>query len=83
MTESTHTIHEALAEIRLCEKKLDHHREFIVENQMRVVDFVDPLASSGGTEKAVLKSTQAMSDLGERLDVSQLPTMLLERQHPL
>lgn len=62
------TITEALAEIKLMEKKVQKKKETISANLTRHEDSKDPFEADGGTAKFILASLQSVRDLNSRLE---------------
>lgn len=61
------TITEALAEVRLIEKKIIKQQKIVFENRSRLSHVADPYADAGGGKKAVESAFQSVRDLGKRL----------------
>lgn len=59
------TITEALAELKLIDKKIEKKREFIFGYLLRQAIARDPLEKNGGSAPAVAAERQAISDLQE------------------
>jgi hypothetical protein len=62
------TITEALAEVKLIEKKLVKKRENVLANLSRYSHVQDPMQSDGGTTSWIEKEHQSMKDLQTRLE---------------
>lgn len=62
------TITEALAEVKLIEKKLIKKRELVLANLTRFAHMKDPMEADGGTAAFVEREHQAMRDLQTRLE---------------
>lgn len=60
------TITEALAEVKLIDKKVEKKQQFISSYAIRANQLVDPLADSGGSRKVLEQERQAVFDLLER-----------------
>lgn len=63
---SAMTITEALAEVKLIDKKIAKKKEFIVSYLFRGAMVRDPLDKDGGSAANVLREMQAITDLEER-----------------
>lgn len=61
------TITEALAEVKLLEKKMLKKRELVYANLYRVEGEVDPLEKEGGSQKVLSQELQSIFDLNTRL----------------
>lgn len=60
------TITEALAELKVIDKRLNSKREFVGQYVLRQEALKDPLVSQGGSAEAIRRELQAASDLHER-----------------
>jgi hypothetical protein len=60
------TITEALAEVKIIDKKILSQNEYISQNVGRTSVMSDPLEKSGGSQFAIQKAFQSISDLNER-----------------
>lgn len=60
------TITEALAELKLIDKKVDQKRKFIGQYLLRQEALKDPLEKDGGSVSAIVRERQAINDLLER-----------------
>lgn len=60
------TITEALAELKLIDKKVEKKKEFISSYLVRQNALVDPLGDSGGSRKVLKQERQAVDDLLNR-----------------
>lgn len=60
------TITEALAELKVIDKRVQKKREFISQHALRAEAMRDPLEKEGGSELAIQRELQAIRDLDER-----------------
>ncbi len=60
------TITEALAELKVIDKRIEAKRQFIGANIMRPEQLKDPFEKDGGSVTALAKELQAVGDLEER-----------------
>jgi hypothetical protein len=63
----TLTITEALAEIKMIEKRIAKKREFIINHAYRQNHLKDPLEKDGGQTKVIQQEAQSIDDLYERV----------------
>jgi hypothetical protein len=61
------TITEALAEIKLCERKLEKKWDAVKTNTHRFEHVKDPYASEGGSKVAISREVQSIKDIEERI----------------
>lgn len=61
------TITEALAEVKLIEKKIEKKKENISRNLVRFEHTPDPYSSDGGSQKVMSQELQSIQDLETRL----------------
>lgn len=66
MTAKTTTITEALAELKVIEKRITSKAEFIQRHLVRREEMRDPLERQGGSEKLLREERQAIGDLYEQ-----------------
>lgn len=77
------TITEALAEVRLIEKKIEKGKQMVGQHVARFDHVIDPFEEQGGSRMVVTRELQSLHDLGERrvkireaLSEANLKTML-------
>lgn len=64
--QTTSTISDALAELKVIDGRIAKKREFIQQNLLRASNMVDPLANQGGSPRVIAQELQSIHDLEER-----------------
>ena len=77
------TIHEAFAEIKLIESKIEKNLQEGLEYSSREAGYVDPLEKEGGSANFVVARLQAIRDLNDRLIAIKLAMEKANLEHAI